>query len=45
MKRPILPTWVESRSARIARRLEKYVYPWIGRRKVSQITAPELLFL
>lgn len=38
-------TWVESHSARIARRLEKYVYPWIGKRKVSQITAPELLSL
>jgi integrase len=37
--------WVESRSSRFARRLEQYVYPWIGKRRVSQITAPELLSL
>jgi integrase len=36
-------TWVESHSSRIARRLEQYVFPWIGKRRVSQITAPELL--
>jgi len=38
-------TWVESHTARLARRLEQYVFPWIGKRKVSQITAPELLSL
>jgi len=38
-------TWVESHTARLVRRLEQYVFPWIGKRKVSQITPPELLSL
>jgi len=38
-------TWVESHTVRLARRLEQYVFPWIGKRKVNQITAPELLSL
>jgi len=36
-------TWVESHSIRLIRRLEQYAFPWIGKRKVNQITPPELL--
>jgi integrase len=37
------PRWAESHSARILRRLEKEVFPWLGGRPVAEITVPELL--
>lgn len=36
-------TWVPSHGERIIRRLERDVFPWIGNRPVSELTAPELL--
>lgn len=35
--------WVEGHSDKIIRRLQLYVFPWIGTRPISQITARELL--
>ena len=35
--------WVESHKVRILRRLESYVFPWIGKRTIGQLTHPELL--
>jgi integrase len=35
--------WVASHSDRILRRLEKDVFPWIGKRPIVEIKAPELL--
>ncbi len=35
--------WVPSHSARILRRLENDLFPWLGKRPVADITAPELL--
>lgn len=37
------PTWSASHGDKILRRLERDVFPWIGARPVSDITAPELL--
>lgn len=37
------PIWAESHSEKIIRRLEKEIFPWIGKRPISEITAPELL--
>lgn len=37
------PTWADNHSDKIIRRLERDIFPWIGTRPVSQITAPELL--
>jgi integrase len=37
------PSWAESHSDKIMRRLERDVFPWIGARPVREITAPELL--
>jgi integrase len=36
-------TWVPAHAARIVRRLELDVFPWIGARPMADITAPELL--
>lgn len=36
-------TWSEGHAAIILDRLEKNVFPWIGKRPVSEINAPELL--
>lgn len=36
-------TWAESHSKRILRRLERDIFPWIGRRSIADIRAPELL--
>jgi hypothetical protein len=33
--------WSPSHSERILRRLEKDIFPWIGNRPISEITAPE----
>lgn len=37
------PGWAETHSSKIIRRLEKDVFPWIGGRPISEITAQELL--
>lgn len=37
------PTWVESHSDKIIRRLERDIFPWIGKRPISEVNAPELL--
>lgn len=36
-------TWAPSNAKRILRLLERDVLPWIGKRPIAQITAPELL--
>ncbi len=35
--------WVPSHAEKIIRRLERDIFPWIGRRPIDSITAPELL--
>lgn len=35
--------WTEGHAARILDRLEKDVFPWIGKRPAAEVTAPELL--
>jgi integrase len=35
--------WSSSHGERILRRLEKDIFPWIGKRPISEIIAPELL--
>jgi integrase len=37
------PGWVASHGDRILRRLEKDVFPWLGKRPIAEIKAPELL--
>jgi integrase len=37
------PTWAASHTNKIVRRLEMYVFPWLGGRPIAEITAPELL--
>lgn len=37
------PNWAASHSKTVLRRLEKDVFPWMGDRAISEITAPELL--
>jgi integrase len=37
------PRWVSSHGARILRRLERDVFPWLGQRPIAGIKAPELL--
>ena len=37
------PGWVASHGDRILRRLEKDIFPWIGKRPMTEIKAPELL--
>ena len=37
------PTWVESHSARILRRLEADIFPWLGVRPIADIKAPDVL--
>jgi integrase len=37
------PNWKENHSSKIIRRLETDVFPWLGTRTISEITAPELL--
>lgn len=38
-----LPTWAPSHASKIVRRMEKDVFPWIGKRPIADIEAPELL--
>jgi integrase len=35
--------WVDSHGSRIIRRLERDIFPWLGKRPVAEITPPELL--
>ncbi|HYE37517.1 tyrosine-type recombinase/integrase [Methylocaldum sp.] len=37
------PNWAESHSDKIIRRLERDIFPWLGKRLIREITAPELL--
>lgn len=37
------PTWAASHTSKIVRRMEMYVFPWLGGRPIAEITAPELL--
>jgi integrase len=37
------PSWAESHAKTILGRLEKEVFPWMGRRPIKEIEAPELL--
>lgn len=36
-------TWAAQHSERIVRRFERDIFPWIGRRPVAEVAAPELL--
>ncbi len=38
-----IPTWSKGHAGTIHRRLELYVFPWMGIRPIKEITAPELL--
>ena len=37
------PGWVASHGDRIMRRLEKDLFPWLGKRPIAEVKAPELL--
>jgi integrase len=37
------PKWSPSHGERVLRRLEKDIFPWIGKRPIAEISAPELL--
>lgn len=37
------PTWAQSHSDKIIQRLERDIFPWIGRRPIAEILAPEVL--
>lgn len=37
------PEWVESHSSKIMARLERDVFPWLGKRPIAEITAVEVL--
>ncbi len=36
-------TWADSHGNKILRRLELYVFPWLGNKQIKSITAPDLL--
>ncbi len=36
-------TWADNHSSRILRRFERDIFPWMGKRPITEITAPELL--
>jgi len=38
-----VPTWSASNAAKIMRRLEVDVFPWVGSRPINTLTAPDLL--
>jgi hypothetical protein len=38
-----LPTWTPGHAVTIIKRLERNVFPWLGQRSISEITAPEVL--
>jgi len=37
------PSWSDTHRVKLLRRLELYIFPWLGSRNVSEITAPEVL--
>jgi integrase len=37
------PTWAPGHADKIIRRLELYIFPWLGSRPIRSITAPEVL--
>lgn len=37
------PSWAKSHSSKIIRRLELYVFPWLGNKPIKAITAQDLL--
>jgi len=37
------PSWAQSHSSKIIRRLEKDIFPWVGRKPIDGITPPQLL--
>lgn len=37
------PKWTEDHSKRVLSRLEQNIFPWIGKRPITEVTAPELL--
>ena len=37
------PRWVKGHSEKILSRLERDLFPWLGKRPISEVTAPELL--
>ncbi len=37
------PAWAQSHSDKIIQRLERDVFPWLGRRPITEILAPEVL--
>ena len=37
------PNWVPSHASRIIRRLERDIFPWIGKEPVASLTAPQVL--
>jgi len=37
------PTWAASHAEKIIRRLELYIFPWIGNKPIRSINAPDLL--
>lgn len=37
------PTWAPSHTSKIVRRMEKDVFPWLGKRPIAEIEPPELL--
>jgi integrase len=36
-------TWADNHGSRILRRFERDIFPWMGKRPITDITAPELL--
>lgn len=39
------PQWATSHAEKVARRLERDAYPWIGRKPIAKVTAPDVLAL
>lgn len=37
------PTWAASHADKILRRLDLYIFPWLGKKKIRSITAPDIL--
>ena len=37
------PTWVRSHSSKVIRRLELYLFPWIGAYPIARLRAPDIL--
>lgn len=39
------PTWAKSHSSKVSKRLENDVFPWLGRRPIGEISAPDVLIV